>query len=185
MPNSEFKPYILFVGVWRQYKNLPRLARAFDILKERFPDLKLVLAGKIDPFYPEIKKEVMAARNVRDIKVMSFVPDEGLAALYKEAELLVLPSLTEGFGLIGVEAQSAGTPVAASDIPVLREVLGNGAIYFDPENEVDIAQKIQPVLADENYKAGLRERALENSRRFDWNITAKQTLEIYEREGNQ
>ncbi len=174
------KPYLLFVGVWRQYKNLPRLARAFDILKERHRhDIELVLAGKIDPFHPEIKEEVFSIRNNKDIKALGYVPDEDLAALYHGAGLFVLPSLTEGFGLIGVEAQAAGVPVAASNIPVLREVLGEGAIYFAPQSPEDIAKKASYILTDHNYSSNLIEKALLNARNYDWSKTARQTLELY------
>ncbi|MBI4050052.1 MAG: glycosyltransferase family 4 protein [Candidatus Doudnabacteria bacterium] len=185
IPNSQFpipKLYILFVGVWRQYKNLPRLARAFDILKERWPDLKLVLAGKIDPYYPEIKNAVMAARHAADIKPLEYVSEEELLSLYRGAQLLVIPSLTEGFGLIGIEAQACGTPVASSDTPVLHEVLGGGAVYFNPESEQDIAEKINGVLQNPDLKRNLRQAALDNSKRFDWQKTAAETLAIYERE---
>ena len=174
------KPYILFVGVWRQYKNLPRAAAAFDILRQRYGhDLQLALAGKIDPFYPEIEREVMSAKQAADIRALGYVSDTELVALYRHASLFVLPSLIEGFGLIGAEAQSAGVPVAASDIPVLREVLGAGALYFDPRNVEDMAAKMNVILSDEKLRRRLTTAGKLNAGRFDWRKCAEATLEIY------
>lgn len=176
------KPYLLFTGVWRQYKNLERLARAFDILIEQYGHvLELVLVGKIDPFYPEIKRAVFSVKNARHVRALGFVPDEDLKNLYQGAAAFVLPSLVEGFGLIGVEAQAAGTPVAASDVAVLREILGEGAVYFDPRDEKQMAQVINVVLRDSHLAAKLIDRGRENARRFNWQDTARKTLEIYEK----
>ncbi len=174
------KPYLLFTGVWRQYKNLPKLAESFDILRQEYKiDGQLVLAGKIDAFYPEIKQAVFSAKNSADIRALGFVSDEDLAALYKEAKIFVLPSLIEGFGLIGIEAQSAGIPVAASDIPVLREILGNGAVYFDPGSADDMAMKIFEIWKDSAVAESLAQKGRINAKRFDWKNSARDTLELY------
>ncbi|MDP3741630.1 MAG: glycosyltransferase family 1 protein [bacterium] len=172
------KSYILFVGVWRQYKNLHRLAEAFDILRETH-DLQLVLAGKIDPYYPEIRQSVMSIKNADDIKTVGFVPDSDLKAMYAGAQVFVLPSLVEGFGLIGIEAQASLLPVAASNIPVLKEILGRGAIYFDPKNPKDMAEKIDLILKNENLIKTLKNAGTQNILKYDWLETAKKTLAIY------
>lgn len=174
------KPYLLFVGVWRQYKNLPRLAQAFDILKESYhKDYQLVLAGKIDPFYPEIKEAVFSIKNKQDIVAPGFVSDRDLIAMYQGADAFVLPSLVEGFGLIGIEAQATGLPVVASDISVLREVLGDGAWYFNPRDEREIAEKIKEVLADEALRQQLIASGKLNATKYSWDVAARKTLEIY------
>lgn len=175
------KPYLLFVGVWRQYKNLPRLAQAFDILKEQYhQNLQLVLAGKIDPFYPEIRQAVLGIKNVREVKALGFVSDDDLVVLYRGATAFVLPSLIEGFGLIGLEAQAAGVPVVASNIPVLKEVLGTGAKYFNPQDQEDMAKCINLVISDKIVQQSLIAAGLRNARRYDWTKTARQTLGVYE-----
>ncbi len=175
------KPYLLFVGVWRQYKNLPRLAQAFDILKGRYQqDFQLVLAGKIDPFYPEIKEAVLSRSSASDIKALGFVPDEDLGALYQGATALVLPSLMEGFGLIGAEAQAVGVPVVASDIPVLREILGEGARYFNPLQPEEMAKQIHSVLTDQGVRERLIKTGQANVAKYNWQTTAQETLKIYQ-----
>lgn len=175
------KPFLLYVGVWRQYKNLPRLAEAFDILKQRYGiDCQLVLAGKIDTFYPEIRQAVFMIKHHSDLRAIGPVSDEELAALYKHARFLVLPSFVEGFGLTGIEAQSFGLPVAASDIPVLREVLQDGAIYFDPKSAESMAREVAAAWTDDGMIEQLRDRGLANAKRFDWKTCAAQTLNLYE-----
>jgi glycosyltransferase involved in cell wall biosynthesis len=176
------KPYLFFIGVWRQYKNLPRLALAFDILKEEYDlDCQLVLAGKIDPFYPEIKEAIFGIKNKADVRALGFVPDEDLPALYQGADIFVLPSVIEGFGLIGVEAQASGIPVAASKIPVLEEILGNGAVYFDPTNPAEIASTVESVAEDEKMRQSLILFGKENTERFSWIDAAKTTLDLYKK----
>lgn len=175
------KPYLLFVGVWRQYKNLPRLARAFDILREKYQqDCQLVLAGKIDPFYPEIKKAIYSIKHRNEVRGLGFIPDEDLPSFYQGAAAFVLPSLIEGFGLIGVEAQTSRIPVLASDVPVLREVLGDGAWYFDPYKPADMAEKINKVLSNEDLRESLLAKGLQNCQKYSWTKAAEKTLEIYQ-----
>ena len=176
------KPYILTVGVWRQYKNLPNLARAFDILREKYGrDYQLVLAGKIDAFYPEIEAEVHKIKNHAEIRSPGFVAEGDLPVLYRNAKVFVLPSLIEGFGLTAVEAQAARTPVCASDIPVLREILGTGAVYFDPKNPSDMADKMNLVLLNQSKIARLVDAGEKNAGKYSWSTAAEQTLEVYNR----
>ena len=174
------KPFLLFVGVWRQYKNLPRLAAAFDLVRDKYSlDCELVLAGKIDDFYPEIKNEILSIKNADYIRALGYVPEPDLAALYRAARIFVIPSLTEGFGLVGIEAQSSGTAVLASDIAVLREVLGSGALYFNPRNVEDMAEKISTLWQNEASLEDSRRAGRDNAARFTWTKTAEGTKMIY------
>lgn len=174
------KPYILFVGVWRRYKNLPNLSKAFDILIERGHDFDLVLAGPQDPFYPEIKEQVLSVKNKDRVNILGSVMEELLPAVYNAAELLVQPSFAEGFGLTPLEAASCGVPVACSDIPTLREVMGQAAVYFDPtniENMVDILEKL---LKDERRREELANLGLKRASLFSWKKAAEETVKLYE-----
>lgn len=173
------KPYLLFIGVWRQYKNLPLLSAAFDIIKKTH-DIQLVLVGKIDQFYPEIKQEVFANPSFFDIKALGHIEERDLPTLYQGAVVFVLPSLLEGFGLIGLEAQASGVPVAASNIAVLREILGEGAIFFDPVNKVDMAEKIKKILENRDLAQSLIEAGNTNVKKYNWQKTARETLDVYE-----
>lgn len=173
------KPYILYVGVWRRYKNLPMLAKAFEQLVERGLDLELVLAGRLDPFYPEIKDQISDNRYQDRIKMPGKVGDEDLKLLYNGAKALVLPSLIEGFGLPPLEAAACGLPAVCSDIPSLREVMGQGAEYFDPNNLDNMSDVLFNLLTNEKRLEELANLALSRSKHFSWKKAAEETLEVY------
>ncbi|MBX4205236.1 MAG: glycosyltransferase family 4 protein [Candidatus Doudnabacteria bacterium] len=173
------KPYILYVGVWRRYKNLPNLAAAFDRIKEAGVDAQLVLAGEEDPFYPEIKGDVMNAKHHDDIRLLGRVTDEELNYLYNACSIFVLPSLAEGFGLTALEAAATGVPIACSDIPTLREVMGQGAEYFDPHNVGNMADVIQSILKRPERGEELANLGLKRASLFSWTKSAQETLTVY------
>ncbi len=174
------KPYILYVGVWRRYKNLPMLAQAFDRLKDKGVDVQLVLAGEPDPFYPEIKEQVLNIRHHQDLKTVGRVKDEDLKLLYNGATILALPSLMEGFGLTPLEAAACGVPTAASDIPTLREIMGQGAEYFDPNNLDNMTEVLQNLLTNPIRLEELANLALSRSKHFSWQQAAAETIKVYE-----
>ncbi len=173
------KPYILYVGVWRRYKNLPMLAEAFDRLLEKGLDFELVLAGEKDPFYPEIESQIFAIKSKAKVKAVGKVGDADLPLLYNGATLFVLPSLIEGFGLTALEASACGVPVACSDIPTLREIMGQGAEYFDPNNLDNMTDVIRGLLDNPKRLEELANLALGRSKHFSWKQAAVDTMEIY------
>ena len=173
------KPYILFVGVWRRYKNLESLAVVFDKLRDRGLDIELVLAGEPDPFYPEVMEHVSRITYHDSVKTPGRVSDEDLIYLYNAAELFVLPSKAEGFGLTLLEAANCGIPIACSDIPVLREVMGYAAEYFDPTNTDNMADVLETLLKDEKRKEELANAALRRAVSFSWRKAAEETINIY------
>lgn len=174
------KPYLLTVGVWRKYKNLPALAQAFDVLKTRlkFPH-QLVLAGEIDPNYPEIKNQVMSVSAKDSIVATGKVSDPELKNLYASTELYISPSLSEGFGLTALEAQACGAPVLCSDIAVAREVLKDSVIFFNPENQKEFVRIFEETLSDKPRLFELKKKSLDNSRNFSWEKAARETEKIY------
>lgn len=174
------KPFILYVGVWRRYKNLPMLARAFDRLKEQGLDLELVLAGEPDPFYPEIKEQVSSIQYPESVKAVGRVSDEELKLLYNASRLFVLPSLMEGFGLTALEAAACGTPIACSDIPTLREIMGQGAAYFDPNNLENMVEVLSELLQNDQRLEELANLGLGRAKHFSWKQAAEETIRIYQ-----
>ncbi len=174
------KPYILYVGVWRRYKNLPNLAKAFDLLKAEGLDAQLVLAGEEDQFYPEIRQQVLASKHSADIIIPGRVSDEDLNYLYNACSLFVLSSLAEGFGLTGLEAANCGVPIACSDIPTLREVLGQAAEYFDPGNVENMKDVMANILQNPSRGEELANLALKRSGQFSWKKAAEETIKVYE-----
>jgi glycosyltransferase involved in cell wall biosynthesis len=172
------KPFILYVGVWRRYKNLPKFAQAFDRIAEKL-DYEWVLAGEPDAYYPEIKEQIFSIKNSGKVKTVGRVTESDLISLYNAAELVVLPSLYEGFGLTMLEAASCGTAVAASDIPVTREVMGYAAEYFDPENVDNMSDVIATLLANPVRVEELANAGLRRVKHFSWDKAAAETVGVY------
>ena len=174
------KPFILYAGVWRRYKNLPFLAAVFDKLKEKGLNIQFVLAGSPDPFYPEIKNQVMSAKFKQDLRPLGYVSDEDLNYLYNSATLFVLPSFAEGFGLIALEAAACGTPIACSDIPTLREIMGSAAEYFDPHNLENATDVISGLLNNPTRMEDLANAGLRRIRNYSWEKAGEETIQLYE-----
>jgi glycosyltransferase involved in cell wall biosynthesis len=175
------RPYILSVGQWRSHKNLLRLVDAFKMLKKysKFDDLKLVFVGREDPKYPQLPDHIKQLNLQHDVKFTGFVSDDDLPDIYSGANVFCFPSLSEGFGLPGLEAQACGTPVVSSERTCMREIYADGAVYFNPENTNDICQKLSLVLSDSSLAKKIATLGIENSKRFTWEKTAKKTLEVY------
>jgi glycosyltransferase involved in cell wall biosynthesis len=172
------KPFLLYVGNAYDYKNLYRLVEAFRLLKPDFPDLKLVLAGKIDYFYSKLQDWV---GNDPSVIFPGFVNDSQLVWLYQNAEAFVFPSLAEGFGLPPLEAMAHGTPVLSSNASCMPEVLGDTAIYFDPTDTKNMAETIEALLNSPEEQERLRRLGPEQTRKYSWQRMAKETLAQYER----
>lgn len=170
--------YLLYVGNAYPHKNLERLFKVFNLLKSQFSRLKLVLVGQKDFFYRRLEKSLSASQK-KGIVFFGFADDRQLANLYTHALAFVFPSLMEGFGLPGLEAMTAGCPVLASDIPVLREVYGGAVLYFDPENIDDMAEKISQAVNNKDLRERLEKLGFEQVRKYSWGRMAKETLEIY------
>ncbi|HLD28071.1 MAG TPA: glycosyltransferase family 1 protein [Patescibacteria group bacterium] len=173
--------YLLYIGSAYPHKNLERLISAFDQIIKSRDDLKLVLVGKKDFFYTGLEKyikEKYQALSER-IVITDYLSDHDLSGLYQGASCYVFPSLIEGFGLPPLEAQKAGLAVVSSNTTCLPEILSGGAIYFDPNNSVDIADKIKIILSDDNLRQDLIKRGYENADKYSWEKCAQETLGLY------
>ncbi len=176
--------FLLYVGGISPHKNLAVLINAFEKISANQTDVKLVLVGdyKDDPFfsaYPSLKKQVAELKLEDKVIFTGFIPDEDLAQLYNRAQLLVFPSLEEGFGLPAIEAMSCGTPVAASNCSSLPEVLGEAGRFFDPRSVSNMAEVIGRILRDENERKTMREQGLTRTEQFMWKKAAEDTLLIF------
>ncbi len=176
------RPYLLFVGVLERKKNVTGLCRGFRELQARGEaDVDLVVAGPADPHYPNVRLEALAASAQSRTVFTGPVSERQLAALYGGATAFVSASLYEGFGLPGVEAMAAGLPLAVSNTEVFNEIYDDGAIYFDPENPTDIADKLALIVRDGAFRAQLGERARARAARYSWGAAAEQTVAAYRR----
>jgi glycosyltransferase involved in cell wall biosynthesis len=172
------KPYLLYVGSAYPHKNLASLIKVFAKINFTAADkLTLALIGKDDYFYSRLKQET---KNISPNAVFpGHVPDSDLKILYQEALAYVFPSLCEGFGLPALEAMAYGLPVISSDKASLPEILGQAAVYFNPENEAEMKEKIELVINDESLRRDLIKRGAEQVKKYSWNECARQTLAVY------
>jgi len=172
--------YLLYVGNAYPHKNLEKLLAALEILRRHYqPNLRLVLVGEKDYFYRRLKADAPAG-----VIFAGFVPDEELAEIYQWAGVYVFPSLCEGFGLPPLEAMAYGVPVAAANATCLPEILGEAAVYFNPKDSEDIADKIAKVLGDEKLRQNLKEKGLAQIKKYSWAKMAKETLAVYSGSGD-
>ncbi len=168
--------YILYVGNAYPYKNLEQLINAFALIKDS--GHKLVLVGKKDFFYEQLEKSTQE-ENIQNVIFTGFVSDEELTWLYANATCFVFPSLSEGFGLPGLEAMLLGLPVAASNATSLPEVYGNAAIYFDPNDPIDIADKVSGLINNPSLRKQLALSGSERVAHFSWERMARLTMAVY------
>lgn len=167
--------YILFVGTVQPRKNLVRLIQAFALLTNS-NELSLVIAGKLGWLYEDILKAPSRFNVENRVKFIGRVEDSDLPALYQNAEVFVLPSLTEGFGLPILEAQAAGIPVVAAKKGAIPEVAGDGALLLDPYKTKEIKDAIIKTLQDKDLRADLIRKGRKNAKKFSWTNTADSTL---------
>jgi glycosyltransferase involved in cell wall biosynthesis len=179
-------PFLLYAGTIRPQKNIPRLVEAFAVLRgqlEDFPaykDLRLIIIGDEISRHPAVRQTVIQTRMQQVVRFLGFVPFDTLRTFYGAAAAFVFPSLYEGFGLPPLEAMASGTPVVTSNISSLPEVVGDAAVLVNPENVFEIAKGIREVLTNETLRATLVKKGREQARRFSWESTARQVLEIYQ-----
>lgn len=177
------KPFLLYVGSVYPHKNVENLIKAVVILNQEnhpsFPKVTLVIVCGRSVFWQRLQSKIKEM-NVEDlVKMTGFVPDEELGSFYQEALVFTFPSLSEGFGLPGLEAMANSLPLICSDIPVFHEIYENAAEYFNSTESGDMAKKIKEVIIDKEIRNSLIQKGLERVKDFSWQKMASQTLQIY------
>lgn len=171
------KPYILYVGNVKPHKNLAGLLKAFWKIKEKTA-CDLIIAGKKTGFITGDQEVLRQAQNDKRVFLTGCVSKEQLKQYYKQAQLLVLPSFYEGFGLPALEAMACGTVVAVSDCASLPEVCGKAAFYFNPYLVDEIAETILNILADSTAKKIKIMQGIERAKAFTWTKSQEQTMAV-------
>jgi glycosyltransferase involved in cell wall biosynthesis len=175
-------PYLLAVGDLRRKKNLGALVTAFVRAREAdgLPH-RLVLAG-VDcgegPRLRQLAGEAGAAGGA-PVELAGYVNDERLDELLAGAELVVHPSLYEGFGLVVLESMARGTPVLAARATALPDTGGDAAAYFAPEDPSDLERQLRSLLGDGARLEALSERGRRRAAEFSWERTARETASVY------
>lgn len=178
-PKFATKPFIFHAGSPLPHKNISRLIEAFEKLVQEKPDLQLILAGKKEYYFKLLQKVIYASPARNRIITPGFVTDAELKWLYENCSAYVFPSLSEGFGLPGLEAMVHGAPVVSSNATCLPEVYGDAALYFDPKNVDDMANKISSVLTDKKLRDELITKGHKQAAKYSWQKMAQQTLDVY------
>ena len=174
------KPYLLYVGTIEPRKNLKVLLDSFSLVKKKFPDLELCLVGQrgwlCQDFFDALKNS-----DVKDsVRLPGFVEGKDLTYVYHYSRMFIFPSLYEGFGIPPLEAMACGTPALLSDIPVLKEVAADSALYCRDYTSPEAWQEeISRLLNDTSQREKLIQKGSERVKLFSWAETARKTLEAY------
>src|SRR5262245_20944432 len=174
-------PYLVFLGLDRR-KNLPALAEAVRRMKTSERPTLVLVGGR--PWDPSGRDRVREALDgvppgaLGRVVMTGYVPDATKAALLGGADALVYPSLYEGFGLPVLEAMACGTPVIASDVAALPELVDGAGVLVDPADPNDLAERIGTVLADAQLRARLRAAGIERASGYAWDETARRTAAV-------
>jgi glycosyltransferase involved in cell wall biosynthesis len=169
--------YLLFVGTVQPRKNLARLIEAVARMKK---PVKLVIAGKLGWNFNDVLEAPLRFGIPQEVEIVGYINDTERNSLLLNSAGLVLPSITEGFGLPIVEAMAAGVPVAASTGGALPEVVGEAGLLFDPEDVVDICQKLTILIEDKNLRRQMVEKGICRAKEFRWEKAAQHTLKVLE-----
>ena len=174
-------PYLLYLGSFEPRKNIPAAIRAFNEIKKdsRFSDLELVAAGGAGWLSKNIYRAISLSPFSSAIKIIRDLIPEEKVFLYNKARAFVFPSFFEGFGFPPLEAQSCGVPVIASNRSSLPEILGDSALLVDPWKISELTDALKEVLLNNSLASELKKRGLENVRKFSWEKSASEILNIF------
>ncbi|OGE11121.1 hypothetical protein A3A60_03360 [Candidatus Curtissbacteria bacterium RIFCSPLOWO2_01_FULL_42_26] len=174
--------YILYVGNAYPHKNLNKLLDAMKILDTKYliQNTKLILICPRDVFARRLTTAIESRNLEKNVELKDYLPAPELKKLFEKASAYVCPSLSEGFGIPGLNAMASGVPVICSNIPIFKEVYADSVHYFDPNDEGDIAQKINKVLKDKKLRDNLFKKEKAQVAKYSWLKMAQETLKVYE-----
>lgn len=170
--------YLLFIGCLEPRKNLVRFLKAFHLFREKFPEWKLILAGKKGKDFINILKTVEGLSLQQVVLTPGYITEEEKAFLLENCRLVVLPSLYEGFGPTILEAFAHKKPVLASKIPALQEIALDAALYVDPYNVENIQKGLLKLASDPFFAQQLARKGEKHLKNFSFEKTAEAILEV-------
>jgi glycosyltransferase involved in cell wall biosynthesis len=175
--------YLLYLGNTKPHKNLSSLLYTYYELKKidsSMGQIKLVIAGKQDRFFSDVKEIVSCLRLEKDVVLLGNVLEDDLPALYSAADLFVFLGTKEGFGLPVIEAMACGLPVVVADTSSLPEVVGDCGVMVPPHDPASVAREIHRLLKDKGLRNTLSRKGVARARSFSWENAARETLGVYE-----
>lgn len=172
--------YLLFVGNTKPHKGLHVLLDAFAGILKNYSDLDLVISGGSVGDDPRLKSLVEEAQFNGRVKNFRRLSDDDLVLLYNGAEMLLLPSLYEGFGLPALEAMACGIPVIVSNAASLPEVVGDGALICEAGSVESLSAAMTSLLGDSALRNELIRKGIDRAGKFSWETTARKTVDLYD-----
>jgi glycosyltransferase involved in cell wall biosynthesis len=170
--------YILYAAALLPHKNHTRLLQAFKEIHDIIPEMTLVFTGAWERGHDETMSSISALGLQDAVIMLGWLPFEDIPAVYRGSELVVYPTLHEGFGLPLLEAMASGVPVVCSRIEPLIEIAGDAALLVDPHDPSDIARGILSVLRDKTLRMKLVEAGIQRAKTFTWERTSIMTLDF-------
>lgn len=175
-----FDPYILFIGTLNKRKNVHRLVRAYKLLKDETNiKHKLVLVGEKGYYAQEIMQIIHELKLEDSVILTGRLKHHELSYMYSGADLFAFPTISEGFGLPPIEAMACGTPVVASNITCVPEVVGGAAKMMDPYDVEDIASSMHVSLMDSKLREEMVIKGRKRATEFSWVDAARKTISAY------
>ena len=173
--------FILYIGTLQPRKNIPQLIEAFGSIKDKLRDFKLVICGnkKAYNYDKKIENAIKINNLGNNVIFPGFIDEKDKKAVYKLAHVFAFPSLYEGFGIPLLEAMSQSVPTLASDIPSLKEIAGEGALYFNVASIDDFSKKLYSISIDSDLREKLAKTGKARVSFFSWENSAQKTLAIY------
>lgn len=190
--NSHFRPlettaigedradhaYFLFIGRHDPYKNVSGLISAFASIKDSAKCMLRIVGPPHPRYTPQLRTQAQVLGVADKVEFLGYVDYQDLPALTRNAVALIIPSLWEGFGLPALEAMACGTPVIASNVASLPEVVGDAAILVNPNDQREIAAAMRDLLINPHQRTVLRVAGLARAKQFTWHRTGKETSEV-------
>jgi len=173
------KSFVLYTGGLKSHKNVLTLLQAFSQLLNR-KEYQLVFSGESIRENKTIAEIIKKNNLLADVVDIGRVSRKELVIAYKEASVVVLPSLYEGFGFSVLEAMASGTPAIGARAASLPEVIGDAGILFDPYSSEELSTVLAKVLTDNDLRKSMIQRGYENVKKFTWEACAKNTFQLYQ-----
>lgn len=179
------KPYLFYLGNAQPHKNILGLVRAFREIRKKYSELSLILSGPESAFWERIIGEFggLGELGKSGVRVTGFVSEEEMVVLYKNAEVFIMPSFEEGFGIPILEAMACGCPVVSSNAASLPEVGGDAVLYFNPKDMNEMIRVLREVWESEGLREKMIKKGLQQVKKFSWERLAKETLSVYTQVG--
>lgn len=177
-PPKPPKPYILYIGSLYPHKNVEIILKALRLPPTQSLTLKVISSRSV--FTERFKKQVNSSGLQSRVEFLGFVPDQAVHELYHSAAALVTPSLSEGFGLTGLEAMAHGCPVIAARAGSLPEVYRDSALFFDPHNQNQLADYLVSLISDPSLRLKLINQGRAHASHFSWDTLTDQTVKAYQ-----